>query len=482
MTGQAKKRVGRLRQWLAGGLLALSASAAFAQVQGLPPDVIRAWKATKLPDSSLSLVVQELGGPRMVALNAKEPRNPASVMKLVTTWAALSELGPNYVWRTEFMTAPGARPDARGVLAGPLYLRAGGDPQFLMQDLWALLRELRLRGVKQINDLIIDRSIFGQVAIDPGAFDGAPDRAYNASPDALMVGFGAQRLLFTPDAAAQKWVPLIDPPLPGLKLEGNVEWSDIRCPGPPVVTTEPLITQQGVTIRLGGKVAGSCGEFSLYRLALSQPEYATEIFRLLWKELGGTFKGQVKSGMVPADAVVLASHDSPTLAEVIRQINKRSNNVMARTLLLTLGAERGRRPATVTSSEAVAKGALVKQGLDMPELVIDNGAGLSRDARVSADSLASMLTVAWNSPVMPEYISSFAIAGVDGTVRRRLKGDGTLGMAHLKTGSLRDVRAIAGYVLGASGKRYVVVSIVNHEQAGAVRAFDDALIAWLAEQ
>ncbi|WP_411266442.1 D-alanyl-D-alanine carboxypeptidase/D-alanyl-D-alanine-endopeptidase [Achromobacter spanius] len=482
MTGQAMKRWGGLKRWLAGALVALSAGSACAQVQGLPPNVVNAWKASKLPDSSLSLVVQELGGQRLIALNAKEPRNPASVMKLVTTWAALSELGPNYVWRTEFMTAPGARPDARGVLAGPLYLRAGGDPQFLMQDLWALLRELRLRGVKQINDLVIDRSIFGQVATDPGAFDGAPDRAYNASPDALMVGFGALRLLFTPDPVAQKWVPLIDPPLPGLKIEGSVQWSDIRCPGPPVVTTEPLITQQGVTIRVGGKVAGSCGEFSLYRLALSQPDYATEIFRMLWKELGGTFKGQVKSGMVPADAVVLASHESPTLSEVIRQINKRSNNVMARTLLLTLGAERGRRPATVTSSEAAAKGALVKQGLDMPELVIDNGAGLSREARVSADSLASMLTVAWNSPVMPEYISSFAIAGVDGTVRRRLKGDGTQGMAHLKTGSLRDVRSIAGYVLGASGKRYVVVSIVNHEQAGAVRAFDDALIAWLADQ
>ncbi|AYD66252.1 D-alanyl-D-alanine carboxypeptidase/D-alanyl-D-alanine-endopeptidase [Achromobacter sp. B7] len=476
------KRWGGLKRWLAGALVALSAGSACAQVQGLPPNVVNAWKASKLPDSSLSLVVQELGGQRLIALNAKEPRNPASVMKLVTTWAALSELGPNYVWRTEFMTAPGARPDARGVLAGPLYLRAGGDPQFLMQDLWALLRELRLRGVKQINDLVIDRSIFGQVATDPGAFDGAPDRAYNASPDALMVGFGALRLLFTPDPVAQKWVPLIDPPLPGLKIEGSVQWSDVRCPGPPVVTTEPLITQQGVTIRVGGKVAGSCGEFSLYRLALSQPDYATEIFRMLWKELGGTFKGQVKSGMVPADAVVLASHESPTLSEVIRQINKRSNNVMARTLLLTLGAERGRRPATVTSSEAAAKGALIKQGLDMPELVIDNGAGLSREARVSADSLASMLTVAWNSPVMPEYISSFAIAGVDGTVRRRLKGDGTQGMAHLKTGSLRDVRSIAGYVLGASGKRYVVVSIVNHEQAGAVRAFDDALIAWLADQ
>ncbi len=250
-----------------------------------------------------------------------------------------------------------------------------------------------------------------------------------------MVGFGALRLVFTPDPVANKWVPLIDPPLPGLKIEGRVEWSEVRCPGPPVVTTDPVITQQGVTIRVNGKVAGSCGEFSLYRLALSQPDYATEVFRMLWKELGGTFKGQVRSGMVPPDAVVLATHDSPTLAEAIRQINKRSNNVMARTLLLTLGAERGRRPATVSSSEEVAKGLLAKQGLDMPELVIDNGAGLSRDARVSADSLASMLTLAWNSPVMPEYISSFAIAGVDGTVRRRLKGNGTLGMAHLKTGS-----------------------------------------------
>ena len=484
MTGynRAVAGTGRFRRWLAGGLLALAGGAACAQVPGLPPAVVKAWKETKLPDSALSLVVQEVGGPRLVALNAKEPRNPASVMKLVTTWAALSELGPNYVWRTEFMTEPGARPDAKGALSGPLYLRAGGDPQFLMQDLWVLLRELRLRGVKQINDLVIDRSIFGQVGTDPGAFDGAPDRAYNASPDALMVGFGAVRLMFLPDAAAHKWVPLIDPPLPGLKIEGKVEWTEARCPGAPVVSTEPLITQQGVTLRVSGKVAGSCGEFSLYRLALSQPDYATEVFRMLWRELGGTFKGQVRTGMVPGDAVVLASHDSPTLAEVIRQINKRSNNVMARTLLLTLGAERGRKPATVASSEAVAKSLLARQGLDMPELVIDNGAGLSREARVSADSLASMLTVAWNSPVMPEYISSLAIAGVDGTVRRRLKGDGTQGMAHLKTGSLRDVRSIAGYVLGASGKRYVLVSMVNHEQAGAVRAFDDALIAWLAEQ
>ncbi len=449
---------------------------------GLPASLAQAWKATKLPDDALSLVVQEVNGPRLVAINAKAPRNPASVMKLVTTWAALSELGPNYVWRTDFLTEPGARPDAHGVLKAPLYWRAGGDPQLLLQDLWTLLRELRLRGVKEISDLVVDRSIFGQVATDPGAFDGAPDRAYNASPDALMVGFGALRLLVTPDAAARKWVATVDPPVPGLRLEGEVQWGEARCPGPPVVATQPVVTQQGVTLRLSGSVAGSCGEFSLYRLALSQQEYTDAVFRLLWRELGGTFRGKMRAGVVPADAVVLASHESPTLGEAIRVINKRSNNVMARTLLLTLGAERGRRPATVASSESVAKDLLSRQGLDMPELVIDNGAGLSREARVSADSLASLLTLAWRSPVMPEYLASMAIAGVDGTVRRRMKGNGALGMAHLKTGSLRDVRSIAGYVLGNSGKRFVVVSIVNHDNAGAVRSFDDALIAWLAEQ
>lgn len=481
MTGLVSKRIGRFKQWVAVVSLLGAAFATHAQ-EVMPAELARAWKASGLPNDSLSLVVQELGGPRLVAINAKAPRNPASVMKLVTTWAALAELGPNYVWRTDFLTEPGDRRREQGTLQRPLYLRAGGDPYLSMQDMWALLRELRLRGVKNIGDLVIDRSIFGDVAVDPGAFDGSSDRAYNASPDALMVGFGALRLLFMPDQASQKWIPVIDPPLSGLRLEGQVEWSNARCPGPPVVTTEPVLTQQGVTIRLGGSVAGSCGEFSLYRLAMSQPEIAEELFRMLWRELGGTFTGKVRAGKVPTGAVLLATHESSPLTEAIRHINKRSNNVMARTLLLTLGAERGARPATPQTSEIVAKSVLAAQGLSMPELVMDNGSGLSRDALVSADSLASMLTVAWHSPMMPEFLSSFAIAGVDGTMRRRLKSDSTQGMAHLKTGSLRDVRAVAGYVLGASGKRYVVVSIVNDPNASAVRAFDDALITWLASK
>lgn len=469
------------RRLLAGLLLAHAGmGAAWAALQGVPASVDEAWRATGLPEQALSLVVHEISGHDLVRINGAVPRNPASVMKLITTWTALSELGPAHTWRTELLSEPGARPDAQGVLPGTLYLRASGDPLFDLRDMWALLRELRVRGIKHIGQVEVDRSIFGPVAIDPGAFDGASDRPYNASPDALIVGFGASRLLFIPDAPARRWRAIMDPPLPGVKLAGTVEWSDARCPGSPVVRTEPVILQDGIELRVSGKVAGSCGEFSLYRLALDQPEFARLSFEYLWTSLGGTFGGQWRNGRVPPDAVLLAQHESPALAEVIRVINKRSNNVMARLLLLSLGAERGRGPATVSGSEQVALAVLARQGLVMPELVLDNGAGLSRNAAVSADSLAAMLEVAWRSPWMPEYLSSLAIVGIDGTVRRRLRNDVAQGRAHLKTGSLRDVRAIAGYVVGVSGKRYIVVSIVNHAEAEKVRAFDDALVAWLA--
>jgi D-alanyl-D-alanine carboxypeptidase/D-alanyl-D-alanine-endopeptidase (penicillin-binding protein 4) len=196
--------------------------------------------------------------------------------------------------------------------------------------------------------------------------------------------------------------------------------------------------------------------------------------------MGGTFSGQIQAGRVASDAVPLAQHASRPLAEVIRAINKRSNNVMARVLLLTLGAEQGGGTATEAGSVAVLKHILAEQRLMMPELVIENGSGLSRSARISADSLAALLTLAWRSPYMPEFVSSLAISGMDGTVRRRLSETGVPGRAHLKTGTLKDVRALAGYVISAQGKHYVVVSIINDARAYAAQGFEDALIAWLA--
>lgn len=483
LSGTAGTLAKRMASLVASGCAALFSAALFmspAGAQGLPPELVSAWSATGLPDSSLSVVVEELDGRRLIDVNAQQPRNPGSVMKLVTTFSALDSLGPAYIWRTQLLVEPGTVKLADGSLSGPLYLRASGDPQFQLEDMWSLLRELRLRGVRKIPDLIVDRSLFGPVAIDPGSFDNDPSRPYNASPDAWMVGFGAVRLLFTPDAPNRQWRAAIDPPLPGVRVDGVPKWSDATCGGSPSVQTEPFLSTAGVALRVTGTVPGSCGEFSLYRLALTQPAHAEAVFKVLWQELGGNAGVKIRSGKVPVDAVLYASHDSPPLGDVVRRINKLSNNVMARLLLLTIGANREPGPATVASGGQAVNAILAARGLNFPELVLDNGSGLSRDARISADSLSKLLGAAWRAQFMPEFMSSLGISGIDGTVRRRLRGPEAQGVAHLKTGTLRDVRAMAGYVLASSGRRYLVASIVNDEKSQQVNVFNDQLIAWIA--
>lgn len=463
-------------------IVALLLGSGAAAAQGIPSELQHAWRTTGLPDSALSLQVQEVGGSPLITVNAFEPRNPASVMKMVTTWAGLLALGPEYTWRTTALTNPGAQIDSQGTLTGPLYIKAAGDPFFTVKDLWSMLRELRMRGIKNLSEVVIDRSVFGVVAIDPGAFDGAFDRPYNASPDAMMVGLGAVRVLFHPDVQGKKWIPVIDPPVPGVRVSGQVGWRAGVCPGSPRVTTQLSTTGSDVTIQVSGEAVGSCGAFSTYRLAQSQDRFFEGVFRMLWRELGGTVARGFRSGHVPSGAQAVVWHDSDSLANIIRRVNKQSNNVMARMLLLSVGLEMNGSGVTSHSAANAALALLRSESVDTQGWVIENGSGLSRTARLSANGLAGMLDSAWRSPLMPEFVSSLAISGVDGTVRRRLRNSDTRGMAHLKTGTLRDSRALAGYVLSASGKRYILVSIANHGSAIAIRPFEDALVNWLAKR
>jgi len=478
---------------------ALTAAPAAQQALPLPAALQRPWQQTQLKLDHASIVVQEAGSQTpLLSLHPDVPRNPASVMKLVTTWAGLSALGANWRWRTELLMDEDARIAADGTLSGPLYIRAGADPALTVENLWALLRDLRLRGVRHLNDVVADRSIFGEIATDPQAFDASGDRPYNASPDALMVNWGAVRIGFMADDKAKKWWPVLVPPVRGLSLSGHLAWMDGPCPAYPQYKVqlkeadgEPGRQRQLV---LSGAVAGACGNFSVYRLAQSQTLHFETLFRTLWQELGGTWGAEkagdteagtqpgMRQGTVPDGAQTLVWHDSPALIEVIRAINKYSNNVMARMLLLTLGVQAQGAGATVQVSAESALHLLREQGMDTEGWHIANGAGLSRTARLTAGSLAQMLALAWDSPLMPEFVSSLSIVGVDGTLADRLRTSSAKGTAHLKTGTLRDVQALAGYVRAASGKRYAVVSLVNHTQGADLTRFHDALIRWVGRQ
>lgn len=453
-------------------LLACASLVAHAADQ-LPTQVLQALKRADIPPTAVAVVVQPIGAAQpSLRHRANTPLNPASLMKLVTTLAALETLGPAYTFRTEVLAD--AAPE-NGVLAGNLYLRGSGDPKFTYDRLWLLLRELRDRGLREIRgDLVLDRSAFAPLEHDPAAFDGKPLRPYNVGPDALLFNFATLHLTLVPENGGVR--VLVEPPLEGLAIVNRLR---IAATGQCGSEWREALSAQFIPghipgqLILTGDYPRACGEKRWHLAGLPNAVLLHGVFTRLWRELDGEFAGGVREGIVPPTAVPLAASESPPLGELVRDINKFSNNVMARQVFLKLGN------GEPLAAERVIRTWLMQKGLDFPELVLDNGAGLSRRARLSAASLLRLLAAGWASPVMPEFIASLPIAAIDGTVRKKFNGNGAAGQAHLKTGSLEGVRGLAGYLLDRQGRRHIVVFLVNHANAAQAQPAFDALLEWL---
>ncbi|MGE5385467.1 MAG: D-alanyl-D-alanine carboxypeptidase/D-alanyl-D-alanine-endopeptidase [Betaproteobacteria bacterium] len=462
---------------LAAILVALVALPTLAQT--LPPEVSAALKAAQIPPAAVAVVVQPVDARApLVTHNAGQAMNPASVMKLVTTYAALDLLGPAYTWATDALVDA---PPAGGRLAGNLYLKGGGDPKFAIEHFWALLRQLRQRGVQQIaGDLVLDRGVFNVPAIDPGAFDDKPMRPYNVGPDGLLINFRALRFTLLPEDGRVRLIQ--ETPSEGLRLDNQLRLTAGDCGNDwkDRMSIRLLPEAGGNRLEFTGSFAVLCGEKSLSLSPMAADAQVDGLFRSLWKELGGTLAGQVRSGTAPTAALLLARQESATLAEAVRDINKFSNNVMARQVYLTLG--NGNAPATAEQARQRIVDWLSRRGLTFPELQLENGSGLSRRERISAASLNRLLLDAWKSPVMPELVSSLPLVGIDGTMKKRLKGSEISGRAHIKTGSLEGVKTAAGYALDRQGRQYAVTFLINHPRAQSGQAAIDALLLWVAQQ
>jgi D-alanyl-D-alanine carboxypeptidase/D-alanyl-D-alanine-endopeptidase (penicillin-binding protein 4) len=451
--------------------LALGAIAS-PSLAALPKAVAEALRAANIPTQSVSVVVQEVGASRSsLSFNARTARNPASVMKLVTTYAGLELLGPAYRWKTEVYL------DGDNVV-----IKGYGDPKLSYQSFWMLLRNLRGRGLREIRgDVLLDRSYFAPVPDVP--FDGEPFRPYNVPPDALLVNFKSLRFSFLPEDTAVRIY--IEPALPGLEVVNGLRLSVGDCPDGGRAFRDLIQATFESAPKPRASFTGVypivCGEREL-NVALHAPEdYVDAMIRQLWAEIGGTWRGKARDGTASPAARLLYTQESEPLAELVRDINKFSNNVMARQLFLTLGAESIAPPAEGETSARAMKQWLTLKNIGAPEFVIENGSGLSRAERISAANLASLLQAAWASAVMPEFIASLPLVAADGTMKKRLLGERVAGSAHIKTGLLQDARAIAGYVLDRRGKRHVVVMIVNDPRALQSDAAMDALLAWVFE-
>jgi serine-type D-Ala-D-Ala carboxypeptidase/endopeptidase (penicillin-binding protein 4) len=504
------RRANPLARGAAAAVCLLVSAAACAQ--SLPAAVEAALKRAQLPASSLAAVVQEVDtGAPVLAWNEQQPVNPASLFKLVTTYAALDQLGPAWSWRTPvYFTGP----LRDGVLDGSVAIEGRGDPKLVVERLWLMLRRLQQSGVRSIRgDIVLDHAFFAPAARAPADFDNEPNKPQNVQPDALLLNFKSVTYSFVPDEAAGVALVGVEPVLAGMQVDARVPLSAGPCDDWRTALKADLTDP--ARVRFAGSYPLACGERSWPLAATDAAGYDVRLVAQVWRELGGQLGGSVRDGRVPVGARQAFELVSPPLAEVVRDINKFSNNLMAEQLFLSLAAPSPAAPAAVAVALAPARVAAAPAAAASPpagsppdaaaplplvsigpedaraalrrwlagrfgeataqRTVIDNGSGLSRDTRLSAALLAQLLQAAWASGVMPELMSSLPITGLDGTLKR---STASAGRAHLKTGSLRDVAAVAGYVLSDTGKRYVLVAIVNHPSAAASRPALDALVQW----
>jgi len=455
----------------------LGACSALPHGSGLPAPFSRSLALSGIPTAAAALDIRTVEGKVLASHNQQLAFNPASVMKLVTTAAALDLLGPDYRWITR-VYAQG--PLVADVLNGDLIIQGSGDPRLAHEDLARLLRRLRSLGVREIQgDLVLDRSLFQTTLDDAAAFDGLPYRAYNALPDALLLDAKAISLRFFPDAQTQSVRVAMEPPMVDFLIE------------PPKLDTEPCINWREKlgtvvdpsSVHFSGTYSVDCGErvLVLHAHTLSHARYFDAVFRQLWRELGGSIIGVMREEKKLDSARELLQWESPTLAQIIRDINKHSNNVMARQLLISLATLPASTAVTPEVGAAQAKAWLDTLGVNSESVVIENGAGLSRKERLSANTLSKVLYHAWHSPYMPEFIASLPIVGVDGTMIRTLKNSAVKARAHIKTGSLNDVASIAGYVKAKSGRWISVVCMINHAEANSARTSFNELLEWIYE-
>lgn len=429
---------------------------------------------------AVAMVPADGSGAQAFWHRADAPMNPASAMKLVTTYGALELLGPHHQWGTSLFANGKIRGEQ---LVGDLHLQLTGDPKLTEERLWRVLKDVKNSGIEQITgDIIVDNTAL-RLPKNPTVFDdnsGRPYAPYLVTPSSALVNYNLHHLQAR--VVDGKVRATLSPELPSVELVNQLQVSGTYCPPADrvitVATTKPNSHQ--VKVILDGKIGEGC-TLNRYLSVLPQQLYTQETVAHLWRDMGGKLKGEVRFGAVPSKVDLLARSYSADVANMVRDINKYSNNVMAQQLFLNIGAQH--RKAEDADDAAAARRVLAQwvhdKGVNAEGLVLENGSGLSRAERLTVRQTTRLLEQAWQSPFAAEFIASLPLVALDGTLRRRMRNSGLEGEGHLKTGALSNARALAGYIRDSEGKPWILVFYVNHANAAkALPALDDAIVEW----
>ena len=453
----------------------------------LPAPVQDMMRLNQIPVDALAAIAIRLSdGATVMSHQPDKIMQPASTMKMVTTIVGLERLGPTMRWRTELRTSAAID---NGVLQGDLILRGGGDGNLTWEIFQRMLQSLRSKGIRDIRgDLVLDRQLFQPPRSDVGVppFDEAPSAEYNVIPDALLINTNLLKLEFEADSQIVRVT--MTPELERVTIEPQLSLTDGKCSDwdeDELQFDLKMKPEDGsIGIQLVGAFPRNCAH-SIGANILERDIFIDRLFRSLWSKLGGTFLGTTREGVMPADSKLLTSQRSRTLADVIRDINKPSDNALSRLLYLSLGTTENRTDGnSFENAQKQVRSWFGKLGINVEGLVLENGSGLSRQERIRPSQLAALLVAAYRSNWAPEFLSSLPIVGLDGTMRNRLRESPVAGRARMKTGTMNNVVAVAGYVPDASGQMHVLVVMLNHRPADGKllplgRPVVDAIVDWL---
>ena len=477
--------------------------------QVIPIPVLKSLEKNQIPLDKISISVievskvnTEVSSQELIDWRSNLGMNPASTIKLLTTLTALDILGPQYRWITKVFTDGILN---QGTLKGNIYLQGTGDPKLVPEELARMMKSLRDLGIQRIDgDLIFDRSAYSPSVMEHDTIDGESLRAYNVPPDPLLYAF--RTLSFQLNAARS--TELIDinysPALAQFKVNNNLKLNRLPCEYWRKDIQFDLSAYAENTFQNTSSVnpsdniqwqANFSGVFPLpcsgatYNIVAFDPNtFLTLGISAAWELSGGVWAQPPKgrSGPVPITARQLLEFQGVNLGSDVQDINKYSNNVMARQLFLTLALEKIGKPATTSNSEQVILAWLKQRKLNFPELVLENGSGLSRNETISALHMNELLVSARSLSISDVFYNSLPLAGKDGTMKNRLLTQLRKFLhlkkqpeARIKTGSLAEVRAISGYVMSKSGNLYAVTSFINHPNAYRGQDAHDQLLEWL---
>jgi len=448
-------------------------------IYALPASINTIINKSGISKKDISIYIKEVGqGGRVIAsLNADKTRTPASVIKVLATYAAVLKLGFDYRWPTQFYTTGALQ---NGVLRGDLYVKGFGDPTLGAKDLESIVANIKAKGIQKITgNIVIDRTYFDVGSKDNSGFDQHTFSPYNAMPDAMMFNERISTICVTPNKnnVRKKYVDGSYKVVNKLQrvnkpCKGRYSWPAFKIDKSKVV---PEVVFQG-------KISKRCGKRDICKVITKPYKSFYYALKDALQRSGVKVAGTMRLSKISPNANILFTHYSKSLEKIISKTAKKSNNLYARHLLLLLGAKVYGAPATVAKGRKAVEQILRSKGaLSRGTLKIDNGSGLSRSAKMSAKILADMYDNAYER-YGQRWMNTLSIAGVDGTIKKRFRGTVVKKRAWMKTGTLKRVKNIGGYVKSRQGRLYTAVILVNTNQGRWKAAkLQNDIMTWLVK-